>query len=320
MNVRVLRRLGICLSVLGLLLFKAVPVWADANCAAAKSTDGIVVAPEGPAKKTLNILGFGNSFTYSLDPYFQEVVKSAGYGMRFGLLTIGGKSLEQHWSNIQKEEADPTYKQFKTYTYREKLQSVPWDVVVFQQSSPLGWKPESFFPFVQDLADYVKKNAPTAEVLLQQTWSYRADDKRLEEWGLTQESMFRKLVDAYAETAKKLGGVRVIPMGEAVQWARGNQPQGYKPLVRAEFTFPNVPDMGNYFTGNIHWNDKHTALEGDAYHLNARGRYLQACVWFAFLFDADTEEVTYVPAELTPEDARFIRQAAQRIVNEKKAK
>ena len=46
------------------------------------------------------------------------------------------------------------------------------------------------------------------------------------------------------------------------------------------------------------------------------GEYLQACVWFAILFDSDAREVTFVPEALSGEDAAFLREMAQKAVQE----
>ena len=265
-------------------------------------------------RDSLKVLAIGNSFSVCLTSYFPDVVKSAGCEILFDHLTIGGCTLERHWNNIAKEEADPTFKYFKEFTYKEKLQSQPWDIVSIQQSSPLGWKEESFFPHVQYLTDFVKQNAPTAEVVLQQTWAYRPDEPRLAKWNLTQETMYQKLISSYTNVGKKMH-LRVIPVGMGIQRARENQPQGCPPFQRSDFKYPDLPKMDGFLCGNIHWNKEHTALEGDAYHLNARGKYLQACVWFAYLYGQPTEKITFVPKELTPEDAKYLRQAAQEAVD-----
>lgn len=90
-----------------------------------------------------------------------------------------------------------------------------------QQASHLSWVADSYFPYAQYLYDYVKKYAPQAEVVIQQTWSYRCDDGRFGkgQWKITQRQMYEKLSEAYAAAAKKLG-IRQIPSGDAVELAR----------------------------------------------------------------------------------------------------
>ncbi len=242
--------------------------------------------------KTLNVLTVGNSFSICLERYFPDVVRSVpGCDVHLETIYIGGCSLERHWNNIATEEVDPEKRHFKEFTYRQKFESRDWNVVSIQQSSPLSWKPESFFPFAQDLTNYIRKYAPNAEVVIQQTWAYRPDEKRLEKWGIDQKTMFEKLTDAYSQAADRLA-LRVVPMGLAVQKARETQAQ------------PETADQATSFCGP------------DAYHLNRRGEYLQACVWFAILFDRPATDVTLVPDGFSPEDAKFLREAAQKAVEE----
>ena len=270
---------------------------------------------EGVPTKSLNVLTVGNSFSICLERYFPSVVRSVpGCDVTLESIYIGGCPLERHWGNIVREEADPEKRHFKEFTYRQKFESKKWDVISIQQSSPLSWKPESYFPYAEQLCDYIRKYAPTAEIVIQQTWSYRADDGRLAQWGIDQTKMYEALFAAYNEAAAKLN-LRVIPVGLAIQEARKNQPGGYEQLDRSKFVYPDLPDMNRYFLGNLRWDDS-KKLVGDAFHLNRRGDYLQACVWFAVLYGRSAEEVTFVPKEITADDAVFLRRMAQKAVEE----
>lgn len=270
-------------------------------------------ADNAPTAKTLNVLTVGNSFSVCLERYFPSVVRSVpGCDVHLESIHIGGCTLERHWNNIVAEEGNPDDRYFKDFTYRQKFESRPWDFVSIQQASGLSWRPESYFPFAERLTDYIKQYAPTAEVVIQQTWSYRPDEPRLKEWGLDQKEMYDKLAAAYANAAARLN-LRVIPVGLAMQMARQKQPGGYEPFDRAELTYPNLPDMSRYFCGNLSWKDEKT-LEGDAYHLNRRGEYLQACVWFALLFEKPATEIRFVPEEIAEDDALFLRETAQKAV------
>ena len=57
-------------------------------------------------------------------------------------------------------------------------------------------------------------------------------------------------------------------------------------------------------------------IHRDTIHLNERGKYMQACVWFAFLYHRKTSEVTFVPDCIGDEDALFLREMAQKAVDE----
>ena len=270
-------------------------------------------ADSTPTSKTLHVLTVGNSFSVCLERYFPSIVRSVpGCDVHLESIYIGGCTLERHWNNIVTEEANPDDRYFKEFTYRQKFESQPWDFVSIQQASGWSWRPESYFPFAEQLTNYIKQYAPTAEVVIQQTWAYRPDEPRLKEWGLDQKGMYDKLAAAYASAAAHLN-LRVIPVGLAMQMARENQPGGYEPFDRADLTYPNLPDMSRYFCGSLKWKDEKT-LEGDAYHLNRRGDYLQACVWFALLFDHSATDIRFVPDEITEDDAQFLRETAQKAV------
>lgn len=277
-------------------------------------------------KKRLKVLGIGNSFTVSLKDYFVPVVESAGCEVDIEYIYIGGCPLKKHWNNIEKEETDPDFKYFKnknasgeiiaSYSYKDKLLSKKWDIVTIQQASHDSWKYETYMPYAKNLYDYIKKHAPQAEVMIQQTWSYRFDDNRLTTWKIDQNEMFNKLFEAYNKTAKELN-ITVIPVGSAVQLVRETQPNKLKHFNRADFKYPDIPELTGSLIGNIKWSKDKTKLEGDAFHLNQRGKYLQACVWFGIIFNIDPRECTaFQPSAISVDDAKFLREAAAKTVSE----
>jgi len=246
-----------------------------------------------PAKKTVKILTIGNSFADSLRRYFPQVVESTGdCQLVIGYLNIGGCTLERHWGNIAKEIADPTTPAHFKETYLNKIQSDDWDFISIQQASHKSWLYESYQPFGDQLVEFLKANSK-AEVVIQQTWAYHPAEKRLIGWGISQREMYEKLTAAYNTLAEK-HSLRVIPSGDAVQLARDTEPGGYDPA-----------DQAKIFTA-------------DGFHLNARGQYLQACVWFGMLFDEPVSKVKFQPKELTAEDAAFLRDVAQKAIDARK--
>ena len=60
------------------------------------------------------------------------------------------------------------------------------------------------------------------------------------------------------------------------------------------------------------------SIYNDPAHLNDRGRYLQACVWYGFFFDKPTSEIKFVPEGITEEDAAFLRATAQKVLDARK--
>lgn len=261
-----------------------------------------------PARETLRILAIGNSFVQGDE--CMKIAASAGKQVDFERIYIGGCSMRGHWNNIQKEEKDPNFKYFKTSTYRDKLKSKPWDIVIIQQASHDSWNPQTYMPYAKNLYDYVKKYAPQAEVVLQQTWSYRPEDRRLAKWKLNPDRMYEKIRDAYAQCAKQLQ-IRVVPTGDAVQLMRTN---GVKPIDVTLLKYPALPDMSDDVVGSARWNKSGTKLQSDFFHLNPRGRYLQGCVFAIALCGVSPDRIAYVPKNLRPEDAAALRKAAENAV------
>ncbi|MDO5553685.1 MAG: DUF4886 domain-containing protein [Planctomycetia bacterium] len=266
--------------------------------------------PEKSTGQELHVLAIGNSFSESLRQFLVPVTESVpGCKIDFKNLYIGGCSLKLHWSNIEREAKEPQWRQFPNDgSYAEILASKPWDFVSIQQASHFSWQYGTYFPWSKNLVDFVREHAKSAEVVMQQTWSYRNDDARLAQWKLDPESMYEHLNEAYTKAAAELG-IRLIPTGNAVQIARHTCP-GYKPIAYADLGYPDLPDESCYVVGSLQWSNDKTHIQGDTFHLNRRGAYLQACVWFEFLFKRSAEEVTFVPEGITAEDAQFLRSAA----------
>lgn len=271
--------------------------------------------------RELNVLTIGNSFADSVFVYLPKIAAAEGRELVIDRANHGGCELDRHWSYVVREEKNPELKLYKNNkcSLREILQSRKWDIVSIQQASHKSWIAESYFPYAQYLKDYIKKNAPQAEVVIQQTWAYNPDDSRLNDgaWKITQSQMFDKIRAAYADAARRLGGLRIIPTGLAIDIARKNEPHPYKgnlKQVRDTIVPPDLPTRAGEFVGNFGWtkNKKTGELElyVDTIHLNNRGEYLQACVWYGFLFDKDPETIKYVPDSIGDSDAKRIRKAA----------
>ena len=274
----------------------------------------------------LKILTIGNSFTDSLALYFPDVVASVpGCELHFERANHGGCELHRHWSYIENEERDRVYSMYqdRRWKMREILAREPWDMVSIQQASHASWRPETFQPFATNIHNYVKTHAPQAEVVIQQTWSYRLDDPRIMpggDWAIDQTEMYERLTSNYRALAKELS-LRVIPTGYAVQLARAAQKApfvNYDPALMTTLRWPDLPVQAGSLVGRIWWTKDAASgemkLARDTIHLNQRGEYLQACVWFAFLYERPATDVTFVPDVIGAEDAAFLRQIAQQAV------
>jgi len=277
--------------------------------------------------KEIKVLTIGNSFADSVFVYLPDVAKSVpDCNLVIERANHGGCELDRHWRYISEEESDAAAKNYrnKTATMRDILKSGNWDVVTIQQASPKSWKTETYFPYAQNIYDYIKKFSPNSEVVIQQTWAYRADDARISPngaWGIDQTEMFNRIKAAYATAAKKLN-LRVIPSGQAVQNFRAVDPQPLKKADKAVFDavkYPAPLPFEGDIVGANKWSkskDGTYRSKLDSIHLNQRGQYLQACVWFGFLFDKDPTEIKFAPKGISPEDAKLMREVAKKTLAE----
>ena len=276
----------------------------------------------------IRVLTIGNSFSVPMTYWLPLVAKSAGIEIEVEDITIGGCTMERHWSNITKEANEPGYQFFKDFTYLQKITSKPWDFVTIQQASHESWRLESYRPYARQLRDYIRANAPTARVLIQMTWAWRQDDLRYQtlpqKWNddplyeLNKQDpqgyMHFRILQSYHQIAQELG-LRIIPTGIAVQAARNTQSPKYIPFNPKDYKYPDLPDVSRALCGDIKWNDSHTALTGDTAHLTQRGLFLQACVWFGIITGRPVSEITYQPKGMTAEDIAFLKEIAQATLN-----
>jgi len=310
------------------------------------------------AAKSLRILNIGNSFTDSLQAFFWQAVESAGCEVLLGQADHGGCELHRHWSYIKNEEADGVY---SVYSYccspsysreqsrsklREILKREPWDIVSIQQASHFSWRPETYQPFAKNIVDFVKTHAPQAEIVMQQTWSYNANDGRLlpgewkyddaylarvrelgvslepGPWRIDQDGMYEALTAAYKKAASELG-LRLVPSGLAVQLARrawGRKLEPYPVEIEKSLRWPELPpNIAGDVVGSFWWRkDAQTgelSIAKDTIHLNCRGQYLQACVWFACLYGRKASDISFVPECVSGSDAKLLRSVAQEAVD-----
>lgn len=284
--------------------------------------------------KELKVLMVGNSFSQSVLAYLPRIVKADPENkLILGQCMIGGCTLERHCKEYKKSAEDPTYRPYSTNlkfpdrktrkaSLQELLDAQKWDIISVQQGSHMSWKPESF-KFADELIGYIRKHNPQAEIVVHQTWAYRLDDPRIttadKGWKIGQKGMYDRLTENYTNLAKKYNA-RIIPVGYAVQLTREKSPVKFKmydPEKLKELKPPELPEQDGDVVGNIYWRkDKKTGetkLRKDTIHLNRDGNYLQACVWYMFLFDKKASDVKFVPKKLKF-DAKFLADCAEEAV------
>jgi hypothetical protein len=275
--------------------------------------------------KKIKVLTIGNSFAESVFVYLPSIVKSVpSCELVIQRANIGGCSLEHHWKQVKKSEENDKYKPYyNKYTLKELLKRDKWDIVTMQQVSSKSFKLETYEPWFANLYNYVHKFAPQAEVVIQMTWSYRPEHIAFGNWGVKNpDDMFRKLYKNYIFMAAKYN-CRVIPTGLAIHLARKKQAMKFGSNLKpdlSKYKYPERPKSpAASFIKGYRWktnNAGNKELRSDLIHLNKRGQYLQACVWFSKLFAKPASSIKFVPEGMDLKYADFLRKTAQEAVDQ----
>lgn len=282
------------------------------------------------------VLMIGNSFSVCNMRYMPAIASSLGKDLDLVSMYIGGCTLERHADNIIKEEQNSDYHPYQidisysampraedTPAYRamrsnakgsgsgiiKMLKADKWNYVTIQQASPCSWNYETYRPHADILIATIKKYAPQAEILIQQTWSYCNHDLRVgtrekPKWGFDRDGMYKRLTDCYRRLGKEFG-LRIIPTGYAIELYRKRLPVTYAPVyISEQIKFCPAESKFDDLVGTVRWK-KYTNRDGtvkgflphgDSIHLNRSGEFLQSCVWSAFIFpDVDITELKYIP-------------------------
>ena len=296
--------------------------------------------------KDLKVLMIGNSFSICVQRNLPKIVHAApGQSLRLASAYIGGCPMEKHWEHIEALEADPQAEGHRDAylvtiydskrpgrpavkrhgNVNELLVAEKWDIVTIQEASPRSWQENGYHQFGDRLVEYIRRKAPQARIILQQTWAYRADDPRIcplrsYEWQFGQEEMYAR-VDRAVRAFAQRHALPVIPTGYAVQLARQHDGRRFRPQSEGELAklrWPDLPPQASDPVGKYFWEkDKkgELNLKGDFIHLNIRGEYLQACVWFQFLYGVPATEIAYEHPDIDRADCQFLQRMARQVVD-----
>ncbi len=168
----------------------------------------------------MNILAIGNSFSQDATRYLHGIARSMGKKWNTANLYIGGCSLEKHFRNMHTE--NPAYELQWNGTntgfyvsIKEALLSRSWDIVTLQQASHHSPFYDSYQPYLNELAAYVRALCPKAKLYIHQTWAYEANSQKLESVAFpTPEAMFAAVEKAYDQAAADISADGIIPSGK----------------------------------------------------------------------------------------------------------
>lgn len=293
-------------------------------------------------KKHLDILMIGNSFSICVCNFLPQIVKSSDkHSINLTSMYIGGCSLERHYNNINETLVNPDARQYAIRnegyendiapaldyaSINEMLSMRKWDIVTIQQASHFSTSYDTYQPYADFIINFIREKAPSAEIVIQQTWAYRSDDNRLRpngEWQIDQSMMDKKLTIAY-ETLRENTDFRMIPTGRAVRYSRINTPEEkrfvpYEVADLSNYTWPDFPKQASDVVGSLYWRkneEEELYIAADTIHLNKRGEFLQACVWYGFLYGENPTEISYTPDFIGKKDSAFLKNCAKLAIDE----
>ena len=212
----------------------------------------------------MKILSIGNSFSQDAQRYLHRLAKKEGVDLKAVNLYIGGCSLRRHYLNMLDDNVAYDF-QFNgestgiKVSIRQAIVSDNWDYITLQQASHDSARFETYTPYIEALAEYVRKYCPHAKLLIHQTWAYETGSLKLaNQQFATDEEMFAAVEQSYSKAAQLIAADGIIPAGKAM-------------LTAAQ-------------TGieQIHRDTFHASL--------GAGRYLLALCWFKYLTGKDITE------------------------------
>ena len=213
----------------------------------------------------MKLLSIGNSFSQDAQAFLHRLAVANGVALDTTNLVIPGCTLETHWNHMKDGEAAYYLEQdgadcHRMVTLDEGLALGAWDVITLQQASGFSGKPQSYVPYLTDLAAYVRAKCPGAKLYFHQTWAYAVDSDHghFAFYHNDQQEMYRRICDC-AELASRLIDAPLLPSGPVIQHLREHAP---------------VFDLAN---GGAR-------LTRDGFHLSWEyGRYAAAATWLAVL-------------------------------------
>lgn len=175
----------------------------------------------------MKILSIGNSFSEDAQAYLHALAVQRGIDLTTVNLAIGGCSLQTHWENVEQNNANYLYGvnggawAERLVTIKEILEAQRFDVVTLQQVSGFSGQYETYQPYLNDLAAYVRQMQPGADLYFHRTWAYEIDSPHghFPLYDCDQKKMYQALCSA-SQSACLVTGATLIPAGDVIQALR----------------------------------------------------------------------------------------------------
>lgn len=273
--------------------------------------------PSQAQDSTLRVLLIGNSFSQNATRYLNQIAEEGGFSLSIGRAELGGCSLQRHWDSVAVNIQDPLKgRPYKGKSLKELLSDGKWDVITIQQFSLLSGDQKTYQPYAKQLFNFIMVSQPQAEVVVHQTWPYRNDAKSFgkidgEKRAKSQKEMWKKSRTAYHKLAKDLGGLRIVPVGDAFYDVAIDKRWSFKKDGSFDFQNPVQPHLPTELNSlNVGYSWKNGQLRFDPNHANDAGCYLAGLIWYGFLFQQDPEEISFLPKGIPADFAGYLKRTA----------
>ncbi len=194
----------------------------------------------------MKLLSIGNSWSVDAQRWIPTLAGLNGIAYTEGCLYVGGCSLERHWNNWLNDAKDYTYyinasEEGAPMSIREALALDTWDIITFQQASHDSGLPQTYTPYLTDLAAEVRKAQPKATFYFNEAWAYEIDSDHpaFPIYNCSQQEMRRRQHNASLMAAEQLKAP-LLPVGSVIEALREQLPEfdyknGGKSLTRDGF-------------------------------------------------------------------------------------
>lgn len=171
----------------------------------------------------MQVLAIGNSFSQDATAYLKKISELGKGDITVVNLFIGGCPLSRHYRNMLSGERAYSMEFNGQSTgffvsLDDALLSRDWDVVTIQQASPASPDYDTYQPYLDRLAEYIRECCPKAKLMIHETWAYEEGSARLSKLNYaTRSDMFKDVHSAYAKAAKAIKADGIIPSGPLMQ-------------------------------------------------------------------------------------------------------
>jgi hypothetical protein len=178
----------------------------------------------------VRVLSIGNSFSRDAFSYVPFIIEDLvpGVEVDWGIMYIGGCSLEKHWNNWVEQKPDYQFDRFRTgdahwglqknVTLQQALGAGEWDIIILQQQSARSRYYDTYQPYLDQLLEVLQKACPNATPAWLMTQAYGTGYERLGE--MSSDEMWARINVTSQRVMDETRTRLLIPAGTAIQNAR----------------------------------------------------------------------------------------------------